>query len=515
MSEIKWGQVMTAAVIFALIGGLFGAFVFPREVLVDGVVANETDCPTVNQTDCPTDQTDCSECKTDEELKKEAIITGGYLIDGLFLEETFEEILSDREIYLFDDEIEFDGDDYDAEEIFRITGIILKANDNTYDFDGNAYLTIPENSIAYEFVIEEGFNTSLIGNEDEGNEDETLQISLLGQDITISEWTETEVTLTQGKEYVVEEDETITVNDKDVTVLWVISDRVYLSVGDETKTIQEGSTRTIGGLEIKVKETVDFGARIDKTNRAVLVIGEQVEKTISDGDEYSDDSIWEWVITSNSIGIVLTEDFEELDEDFNALAPEEILCLPNDYVCVRYNGLIGQDTEEYNFDIDHDLVRVKGNFLDGTKEYNTVYIDTTGIYDDDDKENLIDETKIELGDTNSILNISTGLIIIEDFEVNFDLNVTNVGDDDVDYRTIYGILIENPEDSIDNHEFTITVPEEKLEGIITVKKGGFEETKKPVCDVDNLDLCLDETTCTDTKGYWYADECNLEAETTA
>ncbi|KKK85201.1 hypothetical protein LCGC14_2775660, partial [marine sediment metagenome] len=290
---------------------------------------------------------------------------------------------------------------------------------------------------------------------------------------------------------------------------------VYLSVGDETKTIQEGSTRTIGGLEIKVKETVDFGARIDKTNRAVLVIGEQVEKTISDGDEYSDDSIWEWVITSNSIGIVLTEDFEELDEDFNALAPEEILCLPNDYVCVRYNGLIGQDTEEYNFDIDHDLVRVKGNFLDGTKEYNTVYIDTTGIYDDDDKENLIDETKIELGDTNSILNISTGLIIIEDFEVNLDLNVTNVGDDDVDYRTIYGILIENPEDSIDNHEFTITVPEEKLEGIITVKKGGFEETKKPVCDVDNLDLCLDETTCTDTKGYWYADECNLEAETTA
>jgi len=79
----------------------------------------------------------------------------------------------------------------------------------------------------------------------------------------------------------------------------------------------------------------------------------------------------------------------------------------------------------------------------------------------------------------------------------------------VDYLTNYGILVENPEDLVDEDKFTIVVPEVQSEGIITVRKGGFEETE-PVCDVDNLELCLDETTCTDTEGYWYSDICNTE-----
>jgi len=34
----------------------------------------------------------------------------------------------------------------------------------------------------------------------------------------------------------------------------------------------------------------------------------------------------------------------------------------------------------------------------------------------------------------------------------------------------------------------------------------------PVCDSDNLDLCLNETNCTDIGGYWYNDTCNEEEE---
>jgi len=32
------------------------------------------------------------------------------------------------------------------------------------------------------------------------------------------------------------------------------------------------------------------------------------------------------------------------------------------------------------------------------------------------------------------------------------------------------------------------------------------------CDDDHLDLCLDETNCTDSEGYWYNDTCNAEEE---
>jgi len=33
-----------------------------------------------------------------------------------------------------------------------------------------------------------------------------------------------------------------------------------------------------------------------------------------------------------------------------------------------------------------------------------------------------------------------------------------------------------------------------------------------ICDINNLDLCLDETSCTDTTGYWYNSTCNSVPE---
>jgi len=37
-----------------------------------------------------------------------------------------------------------------------------------------------------------------------------------------------------------------------------------------------------------------------------------------------------------------------------------------------------------------------------------------------------------------------------------------------------------------------------------------EKEVEPVCDVDNLDLCLDESSCTGAEGYWYNEVCNAE-----
>ncbi len=508
MNEIKWNQVLTAVVITGLIVGLFVAFVFPRKVEVDVAGTNATDCLATNQTatDCPAvDVEGCPIYPTCEEQETQSIITGGYLIDGLFLEEDFYEKLSDREIYLFDDEIDFNGDEYNAEEIFTIDGVRLKAN--SPDFEGNTYLTFSANTLKYAFEIS-GLDTTLINDEDQ------LKFNLLGEAIAISNWENEEVTFTQGEEYLLTEEESVVIDGKDVTLEYVLDDVVYVSVNGESKMIEETDTRTIGSLEIKV-EYVLYDQRVDRESKAMLIIGEDLEVTVSDGDEYEEDSVWEWVITDNSIGLVLVEDFVEFDGDFNALKPEETLCLPNEYVCIGYNGLIGESVEEYRFDLKNDFVRVKGNFLSGTTEYDTVYINSSGIYDDDNDGVLISNETIELGDTELSLDVTTGRIVVNDFDVNFDLDDTNVGTGDVDYLTTYGILVENPEDSISDNEFTISIPEEKSEGIITVKKGGFETTEEPVCDVDNLELCLDETTCDNAEGFWYNDTCNLEEEVTA
>ena len=45
------------------------------------------------------------------------------------------------------------------------------------------------------------------------------------------------------------------------------------------------------------------------------------------------------------------------------------------------------------------------------------------------------------------------------------------------FLTNYGILIENPKDSCGD-EFKITVPEEKLEGSISIKQGSFNQTEE-------------------------------------
>ncbi len=474
MSDIKWKQFWVVAIIFIVIGGFAGVYTFPKEIEAECLDGNQTqaDCEVCdgNQTGC----LECEECLTEEEK----LVISGYMMDGFFLESPIYEILSDRELNLFDGEVEFDGEDYDAEEVFSLDGLELLANTN--DFEGVPYLTIQESVISYAFNFESSLDVSEIG-----EEDETLTFDLLGKEVEISEWDDDEITFTQGEEHFMTEGESITINDKTITLLYVLEDSVYVDVDGLSSKISEGKTKFINGIEIKASEVLYTGSST-RESKATLIIGEKVRVIVSDGDEYEEDSIWEWIIDAetNTIGLVLVEEFTELDEDFNALTKGDKICLPNDYVCVYYNGLLNEDAEEYTFDfeIEDSYVRVKGNFLSGINDYDRVYISSTGIYSDDDfeVENQISETTIELGDTDSdlVLENRDGIfwIVIGDFEVNLDSTETNVGPGDEDYLTAYGILVENPDDALEDKYFEVSVPEEQLEGSITVRQGKFEET---------------------------------------
>ena len=262
----------------------------------------------------------------------------------------------------------------------------------------------------------------------------------------------------------------------------VLDGAIYVLVDGVGGKIVEDKNKTINGVEIKVKEVLYTGKE-SQVSRATLTIGEEVEITISNGDEYAEDSIWEWVIDSNSIGLILVEEFTELDEDFNALTVGEKICLPNDYVCVLFNGIIEEDSEEYTFELDTkktlEYVRVDGNFQSGIDDYDRIYINATGIYDEDLE--LINNEIIGLGDTELKLVVGSGYIkiqnleFVKEFRVNYDLNVTDANnktdiltDEEDNFLTNYGILVENPEDSCEDQEFKITVPEEQLEASIEI-----------------------------------------------
>jgi len=391
----------------------------------------------------------------------EPILESGYLIDEIELEETISKELSDRELNLFDGKIDFDGEDYDAEEVFTLDSLELTINEE--DFKDNAYLSIPEGSISYKMNIEAGLNRSEINDED------SLIFELLGEEVEITNWDGSEITILKGEEYFVEEGETA----GGVIVLMVLEDAIYVEVDGIQKKIDEGKTKKVGNLEIKAKEVL-YVSHGDMPSKAIILVGIDIEKTITDGEEYLEDSIWNWEINSDSIGIVLNTEFIELDDDYKVLDKEEMVCLPNDYLCVRYNGLVEEDTETYDFEIDtksgNDYVEVKGNFQKGLKDYSKIYINSSGIYDKDLE--LIDLTSINLGSTDLELELGSKLKINK---VELDLDLLDVLVDSVsissnedNYLTPYGIVIENPEDSCEDENFKIIIPQEQTEGSISI-----------------------------------------------
>ena len=394
--------------------------------------------------------------------------TGGYLIDDLFLEAPFSKTLSDREVSLFDGKVDFNGDAYDADETFSIDNLKLKANGN--DFEGKAYLTVPEGSLSYKMAFEPSLVTSKIG-----IDDETLTFDFLGKEVEISSWDSNEITFSQGEKHLLKEGENITVEGRNVQLVYVTEKEILVKVDGFQAVISEGKSKTIYGLEVKAFEVLYSQNR---EGQAVLIIGKDVEQTISDGEEYGNNSSWIWTIDSSSIGLRLNEGYLDLDEDFSALAPKDEVCLPNRYICVRYDGLSDVSREQYTFDIDGSYVLAKGDFVSGVNDYSRVYINQSSgkIYEKvGSNYNLISATEISLGNTDSLLKLIAGKIVIKDFEVNLDLSSTNVGPNDFNWMTNYGIFVKNTKNALEDKFFTITVPDEKISGSITIKDINFKE----------------------------------------
>lgn len=493
MDELKknWGLVFIVGVVMLFVGGIISYIYLVPETESSDSVTNFTIAEAVAKVEAENNKT-ISDLKNEVSTLKEDLanlknVTGttiseggevviiskeGYLLDEILLEAPYSKDLSDRELNIFDGKIDFDNDRYDAEEVFKISNLQILSNEK--DFEGNAYLTIPEDGLVYVYSIESSLNTSTI------DDDETLTLILLGKEVEISEWDNDEITFTQGPKYLIKESETITIDGKEVTLILVSNtDTVYITVDDEGTTIKEGRVKSISGLEIKVLSALSGSNLIP--GQARLVIGEDVEVTISDRDEYEEDSIWEWQIDNNSIGLKLSEDFNEIDNDYNALIKKDVLCLPENYICISYNGLDSVDEEDYTFELEDGYVRVEGDFVNGIDDFSRIFInDTTGdIFDKDF--NLIDNNdnkSIELSDSDSILNTISGKIVINDFSLNFGLSEvfvgnTNINSTDEDYLTPYGIFIVNPEDSAEDNFFEITVPEERLQGSVSVKIGTF------------------------------------------
>lgn len=478
----NWTQFWVVGVIALLIGGLGVYTLFPSgggnpsgfdQAYVNSAIANATkdkDTTIANlQTQIAT--------KSNQTLTKTTgntttiVSSKGYLLDEIYLSEPYSKDLTNRQINLFNGKVDFNGNDYDAKEIFSLKGIQLKANEK--DFDGNAYLTASQEKVSYAMTFSPTLKTSDIGMGDNG----TLQFNFLGKPVEISSWDSNEITFIQGDIYTMTQGDNVTIGGKNVQLKYVgDGKKVIVSIDGVSDTIKEGSDKKINGLDVYVSDTTSSSYR---PGIAILRIGTDVLQTISDGDSYTKNDYWKWNITSTSVGLTLSEDFTKLDGDFTPLKAGESICLPNNYTCMVYNGATAT-YEDYTFNSYNSYIRVKGNFVNGVDSYDYVYINQTGeIYSKDGSTYTSLGNTIDLGDSKSNITTDSHWITINDFRIGLNLSASEYTTDswstshalnttDYAWRTNYGIFIDNPKTSAEDKSYSIKVPDDRLQGTLTV-----------------------------------------------
>ncbi len=407
----------------------------------------------------------------------------GYNLDELEIGATFSLTISDRQLSgLFDGEVEFDDDEYDAEEVVEL--VDWKVTNNYEDeYKAITYLQVPEYGINYSIVFDNELVTSEIGDND--HVDETLTFDFLGEEVEVSSWDGGDVTFTKGT--VVDgmrEGETKTVDGHEISLDMVADGYVFVSVDNHVEKILEGDTENINGVEVRateIGETTSWRPGI-----VTLKISEDVSFEVSDGEEYEADERYEWAIDASSIGLVLTESFMSVDEDEEnmAIGAGQSFVLPNGYVSIFYDGLVDEDANEYSFELGtkdgFDVVKIKGEFLNGLEDYDKVYVKINGSEFYDNDFDTLGVATLEMADTDLTLDISGTDLVFEDNNVDvdnvvmgLDLASITVGTDDLcieeeDYLTTYGTVIKSPEDGCEDKEFEVVVPEEELTASITV-----------------------------------------------
>ena len=393
------------------------------------------------------------------EAEEKIIANAGHDLDEFNLAQTVTEQITENDYeILLDSEVEFDNDDYDFEEVLSF---IATSDINGDDYNENSFLVFDEGDIEYKLIFDNDLNTSLI------NEDETLKVNFLGNELEITSWDINEITIEVGEDFLLNVGDNIIYNDKVVTLVFASDEEVLVDVDRVMDSIKEDESEDINGLSIKL----DFAAEGEMAK--IVISDEDSETVIESGDEFAEDSMWEYLIIANEIGLISVEEFSDIDEDsdYKALAATEFVSLPNEYLSLTYNGIKSVDMVDVDFSEKNGFVKIKGEFVSGLNDYDLVYVNATGFYDED--YTFISNASVEIDDTDSLIELNNNTLVVEDVVLDMDfsdveVNGNSIASKDDNYRSSFGIVIESPEDNLEDEELSISVPEERVEVSITV-----------------------------------------------
>ena len=385
-------------------------------------------------------------------------------------------VLTDTKLSkLFDGEIDFDGEKYDAEEV-----ILFQATPETSifdeDFGTDPYVTIPEGAVEYRFVIKDSIDLSDI------DEDEPLEISFLGKTLKIIDASESQITVRFGTVLGMTQGETAQVNGKDIEVLAVMVDSVQVSVDSVSGTILLDDSNEINGLDVLV-DSISYQGWENGVKLVTLIVGDKVQDTYQDGDYFdlfkADDEEYKWVISlgdTQVLGVRNSEAYIGIDEDddYQAIGVGEVLVLPNNFLEVKFKSITTPTETELGFRVKDDYLYITGPedaFSYGTEEYDRLYVNDDGFHDED--KDFITDEEVRIGSSETYLEL--GSVIIMDLEIELDMsdilyNGISWASEEGNFMDYLGIKWFDAEKGVDDQiGFKVSIPEEDPEALITFR----------------------------------------------
>lgn len=398
--------------------------------------------------------------------------------------------------FLKSGEVEFDGENYDYEEKIYLDG--LKVGTSTSDdveFDSAPKLLFSKTgAVEFAFEFKDEFEYVDV------SEDKPLKLNFLDKSLSIVKVTEDSFTYKVAEEVSLNEGESKLVDGHTVVLEGVFDGKVRVSVDGEVKSVSDGDTKDFGDVQVRVKDVLFKGYQSEFAG-ADLEIGNDILKTVKDGDEFvEDDEKFVWAVSADSellssIGLSYDVKADDLDE--------EILAAGDSLDFLGYFNLKFDLEKQYEYsdyelsfdDIkDEDLPVLKISTKDDrglkvdSERLSKVYFDGEKAYWKEDGEwkesngsiyllNGDTELKVSYDADEDLLSVGEDIQLkTEDFKSlqeedkaeESDVYVYGTPSGKVDESLLLdnGVLVRSVEKNADNDKVELSLPDEKVEAVL-------------------------------------------------
>ncbi len=229
------------------------------------------------------------------------------------------------------------------------------------DYQDAIYLNIKPSSLSYHYVFENTVDLSKI---DENN---PVTISFLGSDLTITKiLSDTEFLGFIGQEQLLKLNDQLTIDSNIIKIENIGADSIVVSINSNKEIIKEGSPKTIGSLQIVVKDIL-----FNNENSTVsVIVGNSVADSYKDSQVYGNCNsrcfVWDVnKLLAKSAGDIYTESGPTIGirNDFDIageLSLQGCIDFPNNFAKLCFDSL---NVDKYsNYHVDKDNIQVSQVF---------------------------------------------------------------------------------------------------------------------------------------------------------